>query len=145
MEGRGQRRIEQVTALLCRRKSKGGEDSSLTAPPAAGATKLQQSHEREGESMTLTLTDHCSMTVQPFHKGSKDDKDNLKISFFFCFFLNVWLCHVLIQTRTHFCLLCKSIQRGSFHMNGFARVDGESATHPERSSNVFFFFLCSFF
>lgn len=31
--------------------------------------------------MTLTLTDHCSMTVEPFHKGSKEDKDNLR----FCF------------------------------------------------------------
>lgn len=30
-----------MTALLCRRESQGGADSSLTAPPAARATKLQ--------------------------------------------------------------------------------------------------------
>lgn len=43
--------------------------------------------------MTLTLTDHCSMTVLPFHEGSKDDKVGLKICFFAL--LHIWLCHVL--------------------------------------------------
>lgn len=43
--------------------------------------------------MNLTLTDHCSMTVLPFHEGSKDDKVGLKICF--CALLHIWLCHVL--------------------------------------------------
>lgn len=43
--------------------------------------------------MTLTLTDHCSMTVLPSYEGSKDDKVGLKICFFAL--LHVWLCHVL--------------------------------------------------
>lgn len=68
-----------MTALLWEKKKQGvgrggrwgeGETQSLTAPPAAGAAKLQRSHRteegwrREGKwRMTLTLTDHCSMTV----------------------------------------------------------------------------------
>lgn len=43
--------------------------------------------------MTLTLTDHCSMTVLPFHAGSKDDKVGLKICF--SALLHVWLRRVL--------------------------------------------------
>lgn len=42
--------------------------------------------------MTLTLTDHCSMTVLPFHEGSKDDKVGLELLFFF---FHIWLRHVL--------------------------------------------------
>ena len=45
--------------------------------------------------MTLTLTDHCSMTVLPFHEGSKDDKVGLENLFFAL--SHIWLWHVLIQ------------------------------------------------
>lgn len=64
--------------------------------------------------MTLTLTDHCSMTVLPFHEGSKDDKVGLKICFFLLPSSIFGSAIFLVYTRTRFCLLCKSIQRGYF-------------------------------
>lgn len=64
--------------------------------------------------MTLTLTDHCSMTVLPFHEGSKDDKVGLEFFFFFLPSFIFGSATFLVVTRTRFCLLCKSIQRGSF-------------------------------
>lgn len=85
------------------------EEPGLTAPPAARAAKLQHRRVREGRDggreggrrrMTLTLTDHCSMTVLPFHEGSKDDKVGLKnlLFFFFSFsLLHIWLPHVLLS------------------------------------------------
>lgn len=81
-------------------EKKAGEEPGLTAPPAARAKKLQYGHVKEGgggggrrRGMTLTLTDHCSMTVLPSYEGSKDDKVGLKICFFAL--LHVWLCRVL--------------------------------------------------
>lgn len=68
--------------------------------------------------MTLTLTDHCSMTVLPFHEGSKDDKVGLKICFLPSSIFGSAM--FLVYTRTCFCLLCKSIQYGSFMIFLFA-------------------------
>lgn len=119
--------------VMC--KSERERHSSLTAPPAAGVFKLQRETcawggGREGKEEydydpEWSLQHDCLA----FSQGIKEWQGQAEKSacvFFFFFFLvfSVLLCHVLIWTRTNFCLLlCKCIQwDSSFHLNSCARV-----------------------
>lgn len=113
--------------------SRGARSYSTTSCPSQETTV--PSHEGvwggRGRRMTLTLTDHCSMTVLPFYEGSKDDKVGLKICFFAL--LHVWLCHVLSLYKDTFLCSMQIYSAWSFYDIFFnpppPRLLTESAAH----------------
>lgn len=91
--------------------------------------------------MTLTLTDHCSMTVLPSYEGSKDDKVGLKICFFAL--LHVWLCHVLSLYKDTLLCSMQIYSAWCFYDTPPPRLLTESAAHSRDFSFFPFSVFCT--